>query len=82
MPQRFRWRNSEYLITRVISARKGVTPDRTHGSGELYVHKHWFTIEVDGREVWTIYFDRQMQSKRQAKTRWYLYTLEEQDRSD
>jgi phosphoribosylglycinamide formyltransferase-1 len=73
LPQRFRWRDQEYEVARVIETWK-TTGDCRYGSGEQYVRKHWFRAETtDGREM-EIYFDRQPRPG-QKKKRWWLATI-------
>ncbi len=59
----------------VLEAWKEDGPCR-HGSGEMYLRKHWFKILTEQGPQMTIYFDRQARSKRQSKARWWLYTIE------
>jgi phosphoribosylglycinamide formyltransferase-1 len=73
LPMRFRWRDSEYEVERIIDTWKTTGPCRNGGS-EQYVRKHWFRVETtDGAEM-QIYFDRQPRS-RQNKKRWWLATV-------
>lgn len=74
-PRRFVWRNDEIAVARVLESWRE-TRDCTHGSGEQYAFKHWFTIEAeDGRRM-KIYFERKARSRGQTKRRWWLYTVE------
>jgi Domain of unknown function (DUF6504) len=70
LPARFRWRDTEYEVTRVLERWK-TTGDCRSGSGEQYVRKHWFRIEATNGTEMEIYFDRQPRS-RQSKQRWWL----------
>ncbi len=47
----------------------------THGSGEMYVRKHWYRIRTSGGDEMKIYFERKARSAREVKKRWWLYTL-------
>jgi phosphoribosylglycinamide formyltransferase-1 len=47
-----------------------------HGSGERYVRKHWARIRTADGTVMTLYFERQARSRRELKTRWWLYTID------
>ncbi|HIJ64952.1 MAG TPA: cytoplasmic protein [Candidatus Hydrogenedentes bacterium] len=72
-PVRFRWRNAEYEVARVLEKWKTTSGCR-HGSAEQYVRKHWFRIETtDGTEM-RIYFDRQPRAT-QHKKRWWIATI-------
>ena len=73
-PKRFIWRETEYVLAEVLATWKQSGPCKS-GSNEKYLRKHWFRIRTaDGVEM-EIYFDRQARSKRQAKNRWWLYTV-------
>lgn len=74
LPLRFTWRKRNFAVREVISAWKEHEPDRTHGSGELYLRKHWFEVQVDDGSVMKIYFQRQPMSGR-ARARWWLYSV-------
>lgn len=78
LPTKFVWRDTEYVLDEVLKSWKQSGPCRS-GSNERYLRKHWFTIRTTDGLVMDIYFDRQARSKRQAKTRWWLYTI---DRSE
>ena len=75
LPQRFTWRKQKFEVREVVRAWKEHEPDRTHGSGELYLRKHWFEVRVDDGSVMKIYFQRQPMSGRTAKARWWLYSM-------
>ena len=76
LPLRFKWRRKTHEVVRVRRRWKALEPDRTHGSGELYLRRHWFELEMDDGAVWTVYFLRQPGSQRSAKARWWLYGVE------
>ncbi len=70
IPIRFRWRDADYEIARVIEKWK-TAGDCRHGSGERYVRRHWFLVETtDGTEM-RIYFERQPRAG-QSRKRWWL----------
>lgn len=74
LPGRFVWRDEEYTVESVIS-RWHEVGDCKHGSGEQYVRKHWFLIRATSGLEMKIYFERQAQSARERKLRWWLYTI-------
>lgn len=76
-PRRFVWRGTEYEVVKVLEKWKTAGPCR-HGSGERYVRKHWFRVEVAGGAEMEIYFDRQPRVK-QAGRRWWLATIVEKE---
>lgn len=75
LPMRFVWRDTEYAIDRVLERKRETAPDRTHGSGEMYLRKHWFTVRTTSGHIMKIYFERQPRAKSQAKARWWLFTV-------
>ena len=73
LPSRFVWRATEYEVLQVLEAWKTLG-QCTHGSGELYVRRHWFrVVTADGAEM-ELYFDRQPRV-RQRMQRWWLATI-------
>ena len=75
LPARFRWRETEYEVARVLDTWK-TTGDCHHGSGEQYVRRHWYRVEATDGTLMEIYFDRQPRSGR-SKARWWLATIVE-----
>lgn len=75
LPARFIWRDREYEVAAVSQAWKESGPCRS-GSAELYLRKHWFRFETTDGSKMTVYFERQPRSRRQNKSRWWLYTIE------
>jgi hypothetical protein len=76
LPMRFRWRDVEYEVARVVEKWK-TTSDCRNGSSEQYVRKHWFrVVTTDGTEM-RIYFERQARPgpKSNKKRRWWLATV-------
>ncbi|MHC4636280.1 MAG: DUF6504 family protein [Planctomycetota bacterium] len=74
LPRRFIWRDTEYVIAEVLEKWQQLGPSKETGP-HMYLRKHWFKVRcTDGVEM-TIYFDRQPRSKRENKTRWWLYTV-------
>jgi len=73
LPVRFRWRDTLYEVAKVLEKWKS-TGDCRHGSGEKYVRKHWFRVEVTDGTQMEIYFEQQPRS-RKNKQRWWLATI-------
>lgn len=73
LPLRFRWRKQTCEIAAVLRQWKEFEADRTHGSGQRYLRRHWFELRLTDGTRWTIYFLRQPGSRRAAKARWWLY---------
>ena len=81
LPGQFRWRQQILTVEQILSTWKEEGPCR-HGSGERYLRKHWYRIQIqDGREM-EVYFERQARSSTQRKQRWWLYTITESDRQE
>jgi hypothetical protein len=72
LPGRFLWRGKEHEVATVLRKWKESGPCH-HGSGEMYLRKHWYEIITVAGERMTIYFERQSRGK--AKARWWLYTV-------
>jgi hypothetical protein len=70
LPRQFDWRKTRYDVVKVISTWKTSTADR----GEMYLRRHWFSIETSTGDVMTIYCERQARSEK-AKSRWWLYSI-------
>ncbi len=76
LPSRFIWRKQKIEVTSVLATWKEDGPCK-HGSGELYLRKHWYRIQTsDGREM-EIYFERQARSAKQSRKRWWLFSVSE-----
>jgi len=73
-PQRFKWQDTEYCVEEILEKWKG-TAQCSHGSKEMYLRKHWYMVSTTTGETMKIYFERKPKSKRQAKTRWWLYSI-------
>jgi hypothetical protein len=74
LPVKFIWRGDEFVVGEILDTWKE-TGACTHGSGERYVRKHWFHIRTTQGDEMKIYFERKARSARQAKQRWWLYTI-------
>ena len=74
LPARFLWRGQEYAVAQVLATWKQTGPSKG-GSSARYLRKHWFRIRTaDGTEM-KLYFQRQPGPGRQAKLRWWLYSV-------
>ncbi len=72
-PAGFTWHGVEYKIDQVLETKRGANHDRTHGSSEIYTHKHWFTCKLSSGQTAKLYFERQ---SRGGSHRWWLYTID------
>lgn len=75
LPGRFVWRGKEYVVAEVLEKWKESGPCKS-GSKEMYLRKHWFKVRCTDDTEMVIYFERQPKSKKENKTRWWLYTIE------
>ncbi len=74
LPERFVWRNTEYVVTEALKVWKETGPCKS-GGPEQYLRKHWYKIRTECGLEMTLYFERQARSKSRNKTRWWLYTI-------
>ena len=74
LPARFLWRGGEYRVVAVAKRWKTSGPCH-HGSGEMYLRRHWYRIVTDPPAEMTVYCERQARTRRQAKSRWFVYTV-------
>lgn len=73
LPRSFAWRGETYPVLRILEEWKETGPCR-HGSGELYVRKHWFRFQTTGDLELRVYFERQPRPS-SSKRRWRLFSL-------
>ncbi|MGD0088527.1 MAG: DUF6504 family protein [Planctomycetota bacterium] len=78
LPQQFVWRGRVIVIEDVIACWRETGPCH-HGSGEIYVRKHWFEVRTTGGAVAKLYFERQARSASQKTRRWWLYSINESE---
>ena len=75
LPHQFSWRDTDYTIAEILDTWKE-SGKCTLGS-ERYLRKHWYEVRTVCGQVMKIYFERQARSSKQAKQRWWLYTIKE-----
>ncbi len=78
LPGRFTWRDQEYAVIDVL--RKWKTSGRckhgpSKGPTEMYLRRHWYEIRTDPDMVMTVYCQRQAESSKRAKARWWVYSI-------
>ena len=78
LPAIFTWRDVKYSVAGVIRKWKSSGPCR-HGSGEMYLRRHWYRILTDPPMIMTVYCDRQPKDRQRPKARWWVYTIEPVD---
>ena len=72
VPLRFAWRGRTYEVAELLARSKVIGTDRTHGSGEQYVHGHRFHVRTTTGEEMKLVFDRQARSRR---SRWWIRSI-------
>lgn len=72
LPSEFIWRGETITLGEVLRSWKETGPC-SHGSGELYVRKHWYEVHSSHGTL-KIYFERQPRGGRKGE-RWWLYTM-------
>ena len=78
LPGRFVWRKAEHTVAEVLETWKEYSPG-SPAMPDRYLRKHWYRIRTsDGVEM-VLYFERKARSQAQAKQRWWLFTVREQD---
>lgn len=75
LPHEFIWRGGTLSIAAVLRTWHETGPC-THGSGELYVRKHWFEVETTSHQKAKIYFERKPRGHKLIK-RWWLFSIED-----
>ena len=76
LPQKFRWRNKEYVVAEVLERAKE-HGDCRHGSGERYLRRHNYRIRTTDGTVMNLYFQRSAyRAKIPPKTRWRIQSVE------
>ena len=73
LPREFMWRGRTLKIAAVLRTWRETGKCR-HGSGELYVRKHWFEVAAAGNATMKIYFDRHPRGGRK-NDRWWLFSI-------
>lgn len=75
LPKVFNWNAHAIRIVSVIRTWRETGPC-DHGSGDIYVRKHWYEVTTDTGQTMKIYFDRQPRA-RQGKVRWWLFSVQD-----
>jgi len=76
LPQKFRWRKTEYAVAEVLEQGKA-HGDCRHGSGERYVRRHSYRIRTSDGTVMNLYFQRSSyRAKISPKSRWRIQSVE------
>lgn len=80
LPNKFRWRDQTLTIARVLRTWRetGLCTHGGSGGSERYARKHWFEVQIAGKGVAKIYFERQSRSRKLTR-RWWLFCIENVD---
>ena len=71
LPGGFTWRGQEFRVSRLMSKWKSTGKDR----GETYLRRHWYRIQTTTGETMTLYCQRQTMGAKNAKQRWWVYSV-------
>lgn len=75
LPGRFVWHDKTYTVEKVLSTWHKTSPC-THGSGEMYVRRHYYKVLAESGERMTLYFDRHPRRNESKGPRWWLLSME------
>lgn len=67
LPAGFTWRDTAYTVVAVVAAWKASAPS----SGQLYLRRHYYRLQMSDGSEWTVYFLRHVYGNA-ARKRWYL----------
>ena len=71
LPAKFIWRGRTYELASLQERWKTSTPS----GGELYLRRHWYRIMTVSGDRMTLYCERQTKNRKNAKARWWLYSI-------
>lgn len=77
LPKAFLWRKETLAIAQTLEAWKETGLCKS--GKEQYTRKHWYTLKTTCGKTIKVYFERKARSSRQAKLRWWLYSISESD---
>ena len=71
LPAVFSWRGRRYAVAKLVAGWKTTGKDR----GEVYLRRHWYSVETATGERMTLYCERQAKNTKRPKARWWLYSV-------
>ena len=74
LPRQFILDGKEIVVAGVIETWKTSGPCR-HGSGEMYLRRHWWRIVTADGATMTLYCDRQAKDRKRPKARWWAFSV-------
>ena len=75
VPEAFQWGEDTLIITNTQETWKETGPCKS--GKEMYLRKHWYRLETKCGKTLKVYFERKPRSAKQAKARWWLYSVVE-----
>lgn len=75
LPEAFQWGKETLQVSKVLEAWKEIGPCKS--GKEMYLRKHWYRLETAGGKVLKVYFERKPRTAKQAKARWWLFSVME-----
>ena len=78
LPAAFAWRGRRYAIVACLEHRKQSAPEG--GTGERYLRRQVFEIELDTGQKATIYLERHARrgsSRSASRQRWFIYSIDD-----
>lgn len=80
LPTAFTWRGHEYEIRGIESTWKESTREGS-AQGDLYLRRHCYKLLMSDGSIWSVYFTRQTPKSGSPKARWFLYSIDRNQRS-
>ena len=74
VPGEFMWCGKTWQVKKVVRSWRKMGPC-THGSGELYVRRHYYEVETESGEIIKLYFDRNPIKGKSKTPRWWLFSI-------
>ncbi|MBN1870443.1 MAG: cytoplasmic protein [Candidatus Omnitrophica bacterium] len=73
LPKEFTWRKETVAVKKVLRHWRTAGPCR-HGSGEMYLRKHWYEIETASGKTMKVYFQKPTKGKGKDAG-WWVFSL-------
>jgi hypothetical protein len=78
--ERFVWRGEEHAVAELLETWKQLSPRFSPGE-DRYLRRHWFRIRTRGGLEMKLYFERQGRPGAKRRSRWFIYTLLDDEES-
>ena len=73
VPEAFQWGQETLQIARILETWK--ESGRCKSGKEMYLRKHWYVLKTQCGKSIKVYFERKPRSAKQAKARWWMYSV-------